>query len=239
MALEIPQMVRPTNFKYALYFDFKDFRIKYDWEQLYAEMCRLDPNALARLQHLVEDLMSYGLNVCIPDRIRTQQAAYYSLLECRLVYLNALGTNFLAAFRPRPAMVPRPAATERDSDEMLERKFEEMQQRGVFDPQSYTTNHATYKSLVEFVRTAQSIEAEVIIVIMPIMSRLRFSTPPVATQSIHELLHENFGAKAPRVVDLYQSVPDDQFMDYIHVNARGAKSLNDLFVQKLSDPSPR
>jgi hypothetical protein len=89
------------------------------------------------------------------------------------------------------------------------------------------------RALVEKMRARGS---KVVCVLMPEGSEFRSWSPPIVAARFADAIA---GAATPenplRVVDMRQSMPDDVFYDYVHLNNEGRRRFSTLLVTRLAD----
>jgi hypothetical protein len=100
---------------------------------------------------------------------------------------------------------------------------------GFYSPESYAADSGRSRELVEAVRAARSTGARVLVVLLPEMNQMRRDAPESAHRLPGEILAAAFGAQAPPILDLRDTVPDEDFMNFLHTNRQG----NDLFTSIL------
>jgi len=89
------------------------------------------------------------------------------------------------------------------------------------------------QSLVDQLRARGSV---VMCVLMPESSQLRDLAPPIVATRFSEAVARTSTPQAPlRVIDLRDSMPDELFRDYAHLNDEGRSRFSALLGERLSD----
>jgi hypothetical protein len=71
---------------------------------------------------------------------------------------------------------------------------------------------------------------------MPESSQLRNLAPPIVATRFSEAVARASTAQAPlQVIDLRESMPDELFRDYAHLNDEGRSRISALLGERLSD----
>ncbi|MAX24727.1 MAG: hypothetical protein CMJ19_09515 [Phycisphaeraceae bacterium] len=107
--------------------------------------------------------------------------------------------------------------------------------RGLFEAQSYQPDWITaeHNALNTVIKQTQERGAKVVIMLMPEHSRLRASVPEVAMQRLKTDLDQTFGDAAPEIVDMRDSLADDNFSDISHTNSAGRMQYSKLIAPML------
>ena len=187
----------------------------------------------------VEPMVSNVFNRCFPRRVLIMNRLWCGLTEFRLALLEAMGQTAFAAFPPTPRQNRviegvRPLQGETAPAEMVSVMLRTYRDKGQFRPEAYGAGTDASRSLASIVKMARSVKADVVIVVLPVNTFMRDKVPPVARQTLFDLLRQSFGATAPPVIDLSDVLADDQFYDLVHANGKGAPKLTDKVIEELT-----
>ncbi len=76
------------------------------------------------------------------------------------------------------------------------------------------------------VRKLRDMGAEVAIILPPETERRRRSVPPEALLTFESCLRDAFGATAPPILNLRDSMPDEDFSDLSHLDPKGSAAFS-------------
>ena len=107
-------------------------------------------------------------------------------------------------------------------------------QRGYYDAENFLRSRrqpAAFRQLVEAIRERG---AEVMVVLMPLHSRLREQLPAAARELLTSELVASMGDDA-LPIDLTDAIADDGFSDISHMNQRGRDAFGPLFADVIAE----
>lgn len=106
--------------------------------------------------------------------------------------------------------------------------------RGYFTASNFHRRTEEYHSLSKLLKQVETLGAErVIVVLMPVHSRIRESVPEDALTLTLECIRE---AGVENVVDLRDAVSDEGFDDLFHVNESGKMTLSEVIGKRVYSP---
>jgi hypothetical protein len=128
----------------------------------------------------------------------------------------------------------RVAARELQEGPMREGLFGEVKDKGWYTAASYSPEGPQSRDLIDTIRAARSRGIEVVILLLPERSDLRSRVPAEAMTCLNETLRRAFeGTGAAPVVDLRDTIADDQFHDTLHLNQKGRAETSRRLAEYL------
>jgi hypothetical protein len=176
------------------------------------------------------------LDLAFPFRTRVNHLAWMTVLEARAAVARSLGRPVDRLFSPDPDPWSPPSRIdyiEEDRQappELIRRHWDGMARKGWFDPSCYDEDGPNARALPALVRRARAQGVEVMVVLLPATKRVRDALPPGAGRFPETVLRRAFGADAPPVLDLCDTMPDDAFYDLVHLTSKAREA----FSEKLS-----
>lgn len=104
---------------------------------------------------------------------------------------------------------------------------------GWFNPRAYQNNNGQAEALVRVIEDFQSRGTQVLIVLMPESTQLRSLEPPEALQALESVLENAFPAGTVPVIDMRDSMPEEYFYDFAHLNWAGRKLFSHRFAKTI------
>ncbi|MBW2408941.1 MAG: hypothetical protein JRF72_04020 [Deltaproteobacteria bacterium] len=104
---------------------------------------------------------------------------------------------------------------------------------GKFGPQNYQPNVEQAQALIDVIGRFQKMGAQVIVVLMPESKPLRSQIPSQAFQTLLVDLKRAFPIDTVPVVDMRDTMPDEYFYDYGHLNWAGRKRFSYRFAETI------
>jgi hypothetical protein len=102
------------------------------------------------------------------------------------------------------------------------------------DPRQYESNDRQIAALINLTTKLRDRGAKVIAVLMPESSAFRALHPPIIAQRFQEALAQIAVADRPlKLINLRDSMPDNLFYDYVHLNQRGRQRLSELLPKMV------
>ena len=195
------------------------------------------PSAL--MKFVLEPIVSRLFNRCFPFREAINNRIWCKLTSCRLTFLEATGQTAFAAFQPserQPRIIEDVQTLRRETAPafLLSTMLRTFHEKGQFRPEVYGVDNDASRSLVSIIKMARSVKADVVIVVLPVNTFMRANIPPVARRTLFDLLQQSFGTAAPPVIDLVDTLSEDDFYDFVHANRKGTAKLTDKVIEQLS-----
>jgi hypothetical protein len=106
---------------------------------------------------------------------------------------------------------------------------------GWFNPRAYQNNNGQAEALIRVIKNFQRRGTQVLIVLMPEAARLRAMEPPEALQALNAVLENAFPADTVPVIDMRDSMPEEYYFDFTHLNWEGRKRFSHRFAKTI-DP---
>ena len=159
---------------------------------------------------------------------------YIHRIRLRLFHWFSLGPDDL--FSPHSKINPfgpdikayrTPRAPARD----LKRQISFLKLVGKFGPQNYQINGE--QALIDVIGKFKKMDAQVIVVLMPESKPLRFQIPSEAFQTLLADLENAFPKDTVPVIDMRDTMPDEYFYDYGHLNWAGRKRFSYRFAETI------
>jgi hypothetical protein len=204
-------------------------------------------------------LMAAPLNAAFPNRTRIGHGSRVFVIEAKRRMFARLGMGAESLYAPdRDPWTVRllvddpeeaPGKVEEGSTSGSVRELNEgvlrqglrgaVRDKGWLDRASYSTEGQNARSLVAIVRQARERGIEIVIVLLPEASPMRAGMPAEAMECLRAVLRGAFGSASPPVVDLRDSIADDQFHDTVHPRREGRLAATRSLIKALGSlPAP-
>ena len=104
---------------------------------------------------------------------------------------------------------------------------------GWFDPRSYQIRNGQAEALIRVIEDFQGVGTQVFILSMPQATQLRSMEPPEALQALKAVLENAFPADTVPVIDMRDSMAEEYFYDFAHLNWEGRKLFSQRFAKTI------
>jgi hypothetical protein len=157
-----------------------------------------------------------------------------ALLDARARLFDAFGVNLATADTRTPwrSMV-RVMGSERFPDQALIDGLSWARSVGAFDMSSYEKSKTAPEMLAGALRDLASEGSRVIVVFTPEHSMLRSREPHRIAQYLQQRLREQTGLSDLVVLDYRATIPDDGFVDLVHLNKSGSERFTPLLIRDI------
>jgi hypothetical protein len=162
----------------------------------------------------------------------------HGLYRIRLRLFHVFGVGPEALFRPHPDINPFGAdpkhyRTPRAPEKHWKRQMAFWKTFGWFDPRKYRTDSDQARALIRLIENFKEIGAEVFILLMPEAQKLRTLEPVEAVQTLQAVLENAFPADTIPVIDMRDSMSEEYFYDFGHLNWAGRKLFSHRFAETI------
>jgi hypothetical protein len=106
---------------------------------------------------------------------------------------------------------------------------------GWFDPQRYLRPNYQADSLAQQIANWRARRSRVSVILLPERTVWRKQIPPEAKSTLLAVLRKKFGDQTPPVIDLRDTMSDEMFIDYAHLNEKGRAG----FFSLVGETTPR
>jgi hypothetical protein len=103
---------------------------------------------------------------------------------------------------------------------------------GVFEPSHYSPDGPALRAFAAFAGRARAAGSQVVLVLVPESTVVRARMPPEAMNAIRTGL-ERLGPDAPPLLDLRDTMPDDAFMDNLHMSEKARPAFTSILSDRL------
>ena len=157
-------------------------------------------------------------------------------IRLRLFQWFELGPD--ALFAANPKIDPFGAdfkhyRTPRAPEHHLKRQMTFWNLYGWFDPRAYLARNGQAEALIRVIEDFQRRGTRVFIVLMPESTQLRSLEPPEALQALESVLENAFPADTVPIIDMRNSMPEEYFYDFAHLNWAGRKLFSQRFAKTI------
>ena len=157
-------------------------------------------------------------------------------IRLRLFQLFELGPD--ALFAANPKINPFGAdikfyRTPRGPEYHLKRQMTYWSLFGWFDPRAYQSRNGQAEALIRVIEDFQRMGTRVFILLMPETTQLRSLEPPEAHQALKAVLEKSFPAETVPVIDMRDSMKEEYFYDFSHLNWEGRKLFSYRFAKTI------
>ncbi len=208
-------------------------RHDFDVNELIDHLRSLRPGAVKwDVMKLAASTFAWGF----PDRPRMTNRLQSRVLLARMAALRSIGRDSLAMFPP----LDQPWAVDFDwvntPDTSLDHRLaarEDMRRCGFFDASNYGETTVASRSLRALIDQARAAGTQVVVLLLPEPKLLRAEVPETALTTLSTLLKATPDSPAIPLLDLRQSLDEDQFRDFVHVNRTGRQALTRKLASNL------
>ena len=104
---------------------------------------------------------------------------------------------------------------------------------GWFDPRAYQNNNGQAEALIRVIEDFQRMGTQVFILLLPEATQIRSMEPPEALQALKAVLENAFPADTVPVIDMRDSMSEEYFYDFAHLNWAGRKLFSQRFAKTM------
>jgi hypothetical protein len=187
------------------------------------------PSSSERAKEMVKDMLwmkSRRRDVSVS----TERA----LLSLRSQLFDTFGVNLPTADTQTPwRSMLRVMGTERSPDEAFSSGIKWAASFGAFNQTAYERSTKAPAMLADTLRSLASRGSQVVVVLTPEHSLLRSREPAGITAYLRERLRRESGIPFLTVLDYRAAVPDEGFVDLVHLNTNGSKRFTPLLVRDI------
>ena len=183
----------------------------------------------------LEELLLLPFHRLFPNRHRINRGVSDMLFDSRIGLFAAIGYNLDSLFPPTRSLrvADGPAAGDRAGDDLIEIQEAGLRESGLFDAATFSPDAPNLAELVRLIGDLRRAGAEVVIVVLPEMERLRLLDLPEPPRLLDAALRQAFASSAPPVLDLRDAIPDSMFYNLDHLNAAGRAAFTARLGQTL------
>ena len=157
-------------------------------------------------------------------------------IRLRLFRLFELGPDALFAANPKInpfAADKKVYRTPRGPEYHLKRQMTYWNLYGWFDPRAYQNRNGQAEALIQVIENFQRKGTRVFILLMPEATQLRSLEPPEAHQALKAVLENAFPAETVPIIDMRDSMKEEYFYDFSHLNWEGRKLFSYRFAKTI------
>jgi len=163
----------------------------------------------------------------------------HGLYRIRLRLFQVFGVGPDSLFTVHPKINPFSAdfkqyRTSRAPAKHLKRQMTFWKIFGWFDPKAYRTDSDQARALIRLIENFKKRETEVFILLMPEAKELRTLEPAEAVQTLLAVLENAFPSDNFTVIDMRDSMSEEYFYDYGHLNWAGRKRFSHRFAETIA-----
>jgi hypothetical protein len=126
-----------------------------------------------------------------------------------------------------------PEVKARELQEGPVRNQGQVNDRGHFNPRSYSVSSTNPRELTEIIRNFRARRIEVWILFFPERDDLRRDTPSVAVDCLNETLASAYAPDPPSIIDLRAALDRASFRDSVHLNTNGRAQATRKLAEAL------